>query len=287
MRIYSEILNCVAFIGYGRDGSFTPVATGFFVYWPGGNDSIAGTYLVTAAHVASSLGKDPFEIRINGKETDSIVKHIDQASWHHHPDADVDVAILLFEIPENSCAITISAGMAADEFVDSGIIDVGDTTYVVGLFNRLPGKRRNQPIVHTGHIAMLPGEEPIRVQNSDQKISAVKGYLIEAQALSGASGAPVFVRESTATTIKPIPSDKYPAYTDFMHYGLVAGPLKLLGIWQASWEGDPSEQVSSDRDLKSAKITLGLGIVVPADRMREVMLSEPAILERRERLISL
>jgi hypothetical protein len=50
-------------------------------------------------------------------------------------------------------------------------VEVGDICYTVGLWRLLEGKERNLPVVHTGNIARLPGEEGIPVER--QKSPAV------------------------------------------------------------------------------------------------------------------
>ena len=81
-------------------------------------------------------------------------------------------------------------------------VEVDDLCYTVGLWRVLEGKERNLPIVHTGHLARLAGEERIPIKDPRQPDGVVlaHGYLVEAQTLSGLSGAPVFIRRSVCVT---------------------------------------------------------------------------------------
>ena len=76
-------------------------------------------------------------------------------------------------------------------------ISIGDFCYIVGLFRLLSGPRRNLPVVHTGHIALLPSDERMPVRDWLGAPSArrdVEGHLVETSNLQGLSGFPCFVR---------------------------------------------------------------------------------------------
>jgi hypothetical protein len=158
-------------------------------------------------------------------------------------------------------------------------IGIGDITYVVGLFNKISGKKANLPVVHTGHVALLPRDEKIPVWDRVRGPWEVEGYLVQAHALDGLSGAPVFARIS------------YPVYGDFRRepstiviYNKVAGRMHgltvLLGLWQASWEGEPSSDVLGGR-AAGRKVPIGFGIVVPAHRIAEALNREELVMSRQ------
>src|SRR5258708_16164609 len=105
--------------------------------------------------------------------------------------------------------------------------------YTVGLWRLLEGKERNLPVVHTGNIARLPGEEkiPVRAPNKVGGREMVDGYLIEAQTLKGLSGSPVFVRPSCSVTLQA--RDAADPHTPEKPLPLVAyrESVRLIGLW--------------------------------------------------------
>jgi hypothetical protein len=110
-------------------------------------------YLVTCRHVARHL-EDGFFIRANtvtgGVEPLEVGT---DADWQYHPDKNVDVAV---------AAIRLNARYYDHLMVPlrmishPGDIAAGQRMHIVGLFRLHYGKKRNIPIVHTGHIAALP-----------------------------------------------------------------------------------------------------------------------------------
>ena len=73
---------------------------------------------------------------------------------------------------------------APDQLKD---IDAGDNAFVIGLFHPHSGERKNVPVVFRGSVALLPSDELILVGGKQ-----VEGYLVQTNAISGFSGAPVF-----------------------------------------------------------------------------------------------
>jgi hypothetical protein len=230
VRIANDLRKAVVFLGeefadnWG-ESAIDPRATGFLVGWQsdasvgpahGGKEEISGIYLVTARHVAEPLGSH-FAIRYNKKGGGSDIEHIENARWTFHPDATVDVAVLHCGHPDWADCIPIPGMMLTkpilgtegnsvsikpeDIVLDNPNMGVGDIAYVIGLFHLLQGRRTNLPVVHTGHIALLPEDEKIPVRNRQTgKQQDVEGYLVEAHGLEGLSGAPVFARSSRGVT---------------------------------------------------------------------------------------
>jgi hypothetical protein len=185
MRIAEDLRKSTVFLGEEiadakGDSTIDARATGFFVIWQsdattfGGKEpECSGNYLITARHVAEPLGKS-FAIRFNKKGGGSDVQMISEARWIFHADPTVDVAVLhcgypdwaecipvpgyLLQKPslEDTLVSTIEEGELVFNNPDLGI---GDIAYVVGLFHLLEGKNINLPVVHAGHIALLPQDE--------------------------------------------------------------------------------------------------------------------------------
>jgi hypothetical protein len=157
-------------------------------------------------------------------------------------------------------------------------VGVGDQAYVVGLFWLLHGKARNLPVVHTGNIALLPGDERIPVRDwespDENRRRWVEGYLVEAQGLSGLSGAPVFVRPTFIS-----PSFDVPDVGQLMAR-LPRLDLLLLGLWQGAWDAKTDDILSIDRG-RQMRVPVGMGVVVPATKLIEV-LEMPKLRQKRE-----
>jgi hypothetical protein len=66
-------------------------------------------------------------------------------------------------------------------------LGVGDEVFITGLFTKVTETTKNIPIVRTGTVAMMPGEE-IPFGNN-----LIEAYLIESRSIGGLSGSPVFV----------------------------------------------------------------------------------------------
>ena len=268
MRVPDEIRQCVIYLGSptvmadGRD-AMRPRGTGFFVSIPlrieGSNT--AYIYLVTAKHVADSLGDKPFKIRINTNDGRSMmVNSGDSLTWWTHPtESTVDVAVFpwapsreLYEyksIPQSM--------LLTDAIIQSKSIGTGDEVFMTGLFIHLAGNARNLPIVRMGNIAMMPQETvPTRFGDID-------AYLIEARSIGGLSGSPAFVRET-------------------VNFGL--GTFYLLGLMHGHWDIPPNvrdDSLAMDADDFLGKVNLGIAVVIPAKKILEV-LNHPGLVEMRK-----
>lgn len=278
MRLSEDMRKCVVYLGFARpdnEDEIDPKGTGFLVY--GGTPG--SCYLVTVAHVAKNFIDGPFAIRLNQRNGNGRVVRIDSAEWFLHPkDESVDVAVTPFEAPQWADV----AWLPTDSFVrpeslsgDDAGFGTGDLVYVVGIFQLLYGKKRNMPAVHTGHIALIPGDEELQVRDwralDPKKAPLVKAdaYLVEAQTLPGSSGSPVFIRQSIEIP-EPIDPDSFRS-----SFGSPIGTAHsrrvwLLGLWHGTWFGDPSEVISFPM-MENKKVPFGMGIVIPGWRIIETL----------------
>src|SRR5436309_3012514 len=98
-------------------------------------------------------------------------------------------------------------------------------------------------------------------------LQKVEAYLVEAQTFEGLSGAPVFQREMVAVRVHPEQHNG--------GYPMVATGAQLLGVYAGAWDGEPSATLASDRNWAPDKrIPAGMGIVVPAERILEVVMKD-------------
>jgi hypothetical protein len=269
MRISDSTRKCVFFIGQsdGR-GGFIAAGTGFFL----GHKRCR--YLVTAQHIAHSIGDSPFAIRLNKNDGTSdslpIDPILDGLRWFSDTsDPNVDLAIMPFNCdlrPQGVDNLYLRSEILATETKrKEWNIGNGDACYAIGLFQFVAGKKRNLPVVHTGNIALMPGDELIPVQDwlapqGSGKKRHVEGFLLELQNLKGLSGSPVFVRPTVE--IEGLRTEEGREFTARM----LNREIFLLGLWQSSWDAPPDEIMAIERG-ENIRVPVGMGVVVPADKI--------------------
>ena len=101
----------------------------------------------------------------------------------------------------------------------------------------------------------------------------IEAYLVEAQTFEGLSGAPVFQREMLGLA-------DYPEQNGGQL--MVQTGAQLLGVYAGAWDGEPSATLASDRNWGPDKrIPAGMGIVVPGERILEVVVNDPELKKYR------
>ena len=278
MRTSENVRSMTVFFG-GPDpktGNIKLGGTGFLVVHK--EDGHGFGYLVTARHVAKRV--QPYGdvvVRVNKKGEDAVNFTVDDIYWAYHSDETVDVAVTPCTI--NPAEFDVGYYNLADLVRPSAApyrVQCGDPICIVGLFHWHSGSGRNTPIVHSGNIALLPDpREKIPIKDrTGQQLQKVEAYLVEAQTFEGLSGAPVFQREMVAMR------NLYPD-----HNGgppIVATGAQLLGVYAGAWEGEPSVPLASDRNWGPDKrIPAGMGIVVPGERILEVVMNDPKLKKYR------
>lgn len=259
MRIRSNVRRAVTFLGHivGDDDRFEAAGTGFFLM----HDSVP--YLVTARHIAEQFGDDPFYFRVNdlrGEAADCYFDPLEAAKldiqWFFHDDPSVDVAAMPLGIDLNRAEADFVVLSTAESIGRDGSpsIDTGDLCQVIGLFSLHPGKKRMTPVIHTGHIAMMPdSREPIPTENwRGAGTIDVEGYLIEISNMQGLSGSPVMIRPTRGLNM-----------TSGETAWVGDGRVYLLGVWQGSWEGKSA--------IGGKRVPVGMGIVTPIEKLVEIL----------------
>lgn len=282
MQLSQDIRRCIAFLGAGTDGEFKPVGTGFFVGYEGGR------YMVTAKHVAARL-TDPFRMRINKLDGGSDLFHTDPDEvygdgishpWFFHPDPTVDVAIQPAHVGFRQAGYDLLMIPPTLLEPPAEIIGVGDFCYAIGLFRLVAGSERNVPIVHTGNIALMPGEEKITVTDpmdlTERRTVLSDGYLVEMANLPGLSGAPVLARATMSLTF----AEGFFA-DEPIRVSCAKTEVTLLGVWTASWDGKrpTSDDTTSHKELR---VPVGMGLVTPTSKIVELLQSEAVVAERKK-----
>ncbi|MBI2753008.1 MAG: trypsin-like peptidase domain-containing protein [Betaproteobacteria bacterium] len=264
MRLSDSYLCQIVYLGFPRpdnDHELDVHGTGFLLAHEG------DTYLVTAAHVAVDLDES-FAVRLNREDSGlGDLKRIDHATWYYHPDDTVDVAVMPFTPPKWAKVNYAKSKWIATEFkVQSKDIGPGDLAYVVGIFQKMRGKEKNLPVVHTGHIgSMAHGEKLITDDwrpgaKNDAKIE-IEGYLVQVPTLPESSGSPVYVRRSLAQkTLADIASGYRDRASDRLR-AWMHGSVWLLGLWHGTW----------NTEEKGVVVATNMGACIPAPRILETL----------------
>ena len=279
MRVPDTILKCVGFVAEvisdTSGDSFDHVATGFFVSMPSDNPDIAKHQdvkyfaFVTAAHVARGMANTRTAVIVNRHGGGVTVIKSAANQWYFHPnDPSVDVAVVPINLTSDIDIMALPVSLFVNKKLTVGDhpIGLGDEVYMPGLFTFGIGNKRNNPIVRYGNLAMLP-DEPIQTDYGFAEV-----YLIEARSIGGISGSPVFIRPTNYLQ----PNDE-----EVKGIHGVAAETILLGLAHGHWDVRESDKndVNVVHTMRHG-VNMGLGIVVPAHKILEVI-NQPALVEAR------
>lgn len=271
MRVPKSVRDCVLYVGVEDTDNPDNVkygGTAFIVSIPG-EHSGSFAYLVTAKHNLEKIGKRPYFIRANTPDGSAVVFDAKGLEWIFHPDNTVDAAIALFAPPDEVTLDTRSvheSDFLTDQDIETYRIGAGDEVIMTGLFTEVEGQHKNLPIVRMGNVALIP-DEPIPF-----KEALIEGYLIEARSIGGLSGSPAFV-SSTVLVNYPnkVPEDKT------RNFYWVPGKSFFFGIVIGHWE------LPAMRSLNEMeKVNMGIAVVVPAKKIREIFYLPEQVEMRRE-----
>jgi hypothetical protein len=197
------------------------------------------------------------------------------ADWLFHPtDETIDLAAIAIDhfAMADFLVYRLCCGcVATPEIIATEGIGIGDEVYVTGLFSNHSGEQRNILVVRVGNIAAMP-EEKVHVTWKDADIDA---YLIELRSIGGLSGSPVFVHLGQVKFQGGVPAVS-------QHRG---GQSFFLGIIHGHFNVRVPDSDMAEEDYSvQPKVHTGLGIVIPAAKVMEVI-DQPIFIERRaERL---
>ncbi len=268
MRFPEVGRRCVIYIGErASDGNFVAKGTGFLV------EVIRGKrpryYLVTAHHVIRRFpNPSRFAIRLN--ETKDGRAHEYQSKgrhrWFGHPkDRSVDAVVYPWTQGTNKFQFT---AFSSERFVVPGgnhDVGVGDEVNIVGLFRKLAGSERINPMVRTGHIAMM-AEEKFDSSNYGKALF----HWIESLTIKGFSGSPVFARQTVGIELPH-------AERDQAKWLRGAGDLYLLGLLRGILSVKVQEELTGIKD-KDQRWHSGISMVVPAHQILEI-LNQPKLIK--------
>lgn len=275
MQVPDDLRRSVVFLGFSapEKGGIDCIGTGFLVLYE------ETGYLATAKHIAINLGDFPFLVRLNKPDGTSDNILFDHVEWHFHPDSNVDIAVMLLHVADNMgydrfyLHGEMLTSLDEEHRIGGSHIGIGDPVYTVGLFRLLAGNQRNLPVLHTGSISLMPGQELIPIRDwedpNHRLTRFVDGYLVEAMSLSGLSGSPVFIRPTLKYQISGV-------------HAIIgeSNRLYLLGLWQGAWDAPPGEVLGAEHGSET-RVPVGMGIVVPTARLIEI-LNTRMLQEQRE-----
>lgn len=276
MRIDEQVRKSVAFLAI-RDSDeqnrplYYPVATAFFVGVHLGGDRWA-RYAVTAKHVLDKARprgslwvravrpgrKKLFEMPVEG--------------WSEHPTSDVALVQISIPLEEFGMRFIPTDLFATREWLAQHQVGLGDHVVSAGLFTHYIGPEVDEPVVRFGRISLIP-EHPIQVPASGgTPAMTFEAILVESLSWGGESGSPAWV---------------YFSVDRDLFAGQALNPRipnpRLLGLHHGHYNVPaPLEAPSDDYREALVRLNAGIGIVVPAYSILELLMSEPVAREREE-----
>jgi hypothetical protein len=278
VRISEDGRKCVVFFGSLEGDRFVYRGTGFLASLAIGDTLL--NYLVTCRHVAEKLDAG-FHIRANTRDGAADTEEVHNIDWAYPADRSVDLAVapLTFSAPKWDVTYLILHRFIPDPYTDPylGGLSCGDPISIVGLFRLRQGHRRNMPIVHSGNLASLADkQEKIRIKDSFGNGFDAEAYLVEAQTLEGLSGSPVFIHRWVRL---PYAGPEGEALASI-------GSVNLLGVYQGAWDAEPGKVLAEDRGLSgNMRVPVGMGVVVPSEKLLELILMHPKLKKHRDEVI--
>lgn len=268
VRVDDRMKLSIVFIG--RQGEhFISLGTGFLAVKNTGGKLFQ--QIVTARHVIEDFKEgEPVYVRVNRRGSGVEVLPTNPGHWITHPDDAVDLAVCPTSIPPDQFEIMhihLDDDLATEDVVSNEQIGIGDDVFVAGMFTRHLGEARNLPIVRSGVISAMP-EEKVWTQRG-----YADAYLIEVRSIAGLSGSPVFVHMAP---YRVLPGGVVRKSEHKTHY--------FIGVMQGHFvTQDPTDVISED-DASPGDMATGIGLVVPAQKLAE-LIDLPELREKREAIV--
>ena len=273
MQIDEKIKDNAVFLGIIEKDVFVPKATAFFVARQNKFGSLV--YLVTAEHVVAGLKAKGYEKIYMRPNTEAGLVPIPVDNWLFHQDAETnptDVAVVpityVGDSNERLVTMDVSTFVTKENFKEREW-GTGDEVVVVGLFRNHYGKAKNIPVVRIGSLAAMP-EEPVKTKWSGY----IDAYLVELHSIGGLSGSPVYIHHPP-TRVRDGKIQYLPGHR-----------MNLLGIMQGHFDVPDLRQDSAiEDDDGGGSINTGIGVVVPAYKILEMMDGHPELVAAAEKAL--
>jgi hypothetical protein len=194
-RIDDGILECVVYIYPDIPSAEAGIAAGGTGFLFGAVLSEqplkAIEFVVTNRHVIDGGGR---VVRINTRDGRLETREIEDPEWLRHPVGDdLAIARLLVSNTDKTNCLHYDLAITPSD-IRAHNVGPGDDIFVVGRFINHEGKQQNHPTVRSGIIAQMPGEAISFPDGTEQD-----SFLVEARAISGFSGSPVFLNRGAGS----------------------------------------------------------------------------------------
>jgi len=276
VRVHEATRRAVVYVGSTVDGSFNPVGTGFAAGVKYRDTSFF--FFVTADHVVDLVQGQDIYVRMNLRSGDAGPP-IRLPKKAKIPNLDRKLDLAIFPVPPlydtyDSDYVLLDRNEYTAMLRDIWQPGLGDEVAVVGLYTSHHGHTKNILIVRVGHIAMMPDEPVMSTRGY------VQAYLVEVRSIVGLSGSPVYI------TVPPTRTDKGKleileglgaiCIGMMLGYHLVASAEDQIIVPQrqpaTSRQGMPTDP---QQDYSLDERNTGFGVVLPIERMLDIMESEP------------
>jgi len=262
MAMTREMTRCVGFVVHaGR-----PVGTCFLIRVQSemrpGDESWDHGYLVTARHCVPpdsvQLEKDPAEVWM--PNADGLLVKGYRPSWWYRED-DEDVAIAAW-VPSTDPTVWQGFPFYGGTVVGSGSnILLGSEVLYVGLLDPVRSMRdRGQPMVRVANL----GATNVAIDWDNGKSRAKEAHLIDCRSRAGFSGSPCFAHTAHPGMLQGVLPPEAADQAAAFKLGSTYHFHQLMGMLVAF--GDEA----------------GLGIVLPLDRIREMLAWDDLVKMRRQ-----
>jgi hypothetical protein len=194
-----------------------------------------------------------------------------RANWDVREECDLAVA-LLTDLPSDGLsfkAVDVKF-LIEKSTIESERIGPGDDVFLVGRFVNHEGRQKNLPCIRCGNIAMMADKrEPVLLSKESKKRH--EAFLVELRTKCGFSGSPVFVQLHSPAV------DQYRGSIP----RLDVSPESGYGPWLL---GVHIGQVrdTTETALKSDQTDTGMGIVIPAWHLNDLLGGRRSVDARRD-----
>ncbi len=271
MPLPSDSVKSVVFV-IGERGGTQPIGTGVIVSVSEQTErgNVFFTYVVTAAHVVATEQRTWVRCRRSEDEVEDI--EVPLGAWRSHWSADITAAIVQFgepnnywrTIPTRQFADAPKGDIAVDAWSARGPL-LGDRVYFAGLLHQIPEMGlRMIPMTRSGTVGALNVERiPVLVSREPRHVREENGHLIDCRSFAGFSGAPCFIQFEALVHHEDGSGDQ------------IVSPAYLLGTIADHLEAP---------DGQGERANAGVAVVVPVERLRELLMSDESVEERRRLL---
>lgn len=259
--------------------SLSPLGTGFLVAVP--HHEVEGKvwpYFVTAKHVLrldSERYRREIFVRANLRDWSPSGEQLGvglidlpvadtegNLQWVVHSNPAVDIAVIQrfpradqFDIQ----AVPTKAFFAQDSFQRARIVE-GHELFFPCFTPEIPQRRRNNPVVRFGRIALISDEDLVTPEGN------VRFHFVECFPFGGNSGSPVFLRKMERVAESSRIEERY----------------GLFGIMRGHFNVAQPVSIQQTQPHLLARQHMGIAAITPVDYLREILYSDDLRRQRGE-----